>query len=139
MRKGLSILSILVILLSGAHVTIARHFCGGMVAGTKVSLTGQLAGCGMEDISDSCPVHGPDIKASCCENQVSTIGIISNFIPPAADVSSDNLRPHTISGILIYPKHLEFQDTYKSYTDSGPPGQYLASFAGLDKICVFRI
>ena len=139
MRKGLSILFVMVVLLSGAHVTIARHFCGGIVADTKISLTGRLAGCGMEDTSSGCPVDGPGIKTHCCENQVSTIGIISNFIPPAPDVSSYHLKLQNISGVFINLKFPYIQDTYKSYTDSGPPGPYEANDVGLDKICVLQI
>jgi len=139
MRKGLSILFVAVMLLSGAHVTIARHFCGGKVADTKVSLSGKLATCGMEESEESCPAHGTNIATHCCENQVNTIGFSFNYLPPIINEAENNLAPEHFSFLFAEFAFPEIINTYKSYTDSGPPGYYQASFAGLDKICVFRI
>ncbi len=35
-------------LASGMKVSIDRHYCGGQLAATKISVTGKLASCGME-------------------------------------------------------------------------------------------
>ena len=139
MRKGFSILFILVLLLSGAHVTIAKHLCGGRIAGTKISLTGKLAGCGMEDSGNTCPDHGANIATHCCENQVNTLGFVFDYLTPVSSEPCKNITPvysSFLSAEFAYPAII---NTYKSFTDSGPPGYYQASFAGLDKICVFRI
>jgi hypothetical protein len=81
-RKGISILFALVMILSGAHYIIATHYCGGEVADTKVSLSGKLASCGMEGAEKSCPISGNNLKTHCCSNKTTTIGIINNFTAP---------------------------------------------------------
>ena len=48
MKKTVTILSAFLILLSGVHFTIATHYCNERLAGTKISLSGKTASCGME-------------------------------------------------------------------------------------------
>ena len=48
MKRIVSIPLLFIILFSGINVKFASHYCGGNFSGTKVSLTGELATCGME-------------------------------------------------------------------------------------------
>ena len=79
MKKGFSILLSLVLILSGVHVTVSTHFCGGKVAASEVSLSGKLATCGMEDNMSACPLQGQNIKSHCCEDIVTIYGIDNNY------------------------------------------------------------
>jgi hypothetical protein len=55
MKKLLSRSVALIILLTGMNLTISSHFCGGVLAATKVSFTGKLASCGMESGQKTIP------------------------------------------------------------------------------------
>jgi hypothetical protein len=138
-RKGISILFALAIILSGAHFTIATHYCGGEVAATKVSLSGKLASCGMESAEQSCPVSGNHLKTHFCDNSVTTIGIVDNFtLPVSFQEENTQINVH----ILYLPISQSFQTlTFFNhlYTDIGPPGSFSASAVNLNDICVFRI
>jgi len=57
MKKVLTILIAAFLLASGMQVSIDHHYCGGSLAGTRISLTGKLASCGMEKPESSCPDH----------------------------------------------------------------------------------
>jgi hypothetical protein len=139
MRKGIAILFALVILLSGAHLTIATHYCGGKVAATKVSLSGKLASCGMGGTEESCSLPGSHVTTHCCENQLTIIGIINNFIAPAS-IQTENTQ--NILQIFYLPVIQSFHyisDSNYSYTNIGPPGEFSATAVNLNDICVFRI
>jgi hypothetical protein len=139
MRKGISIVAIVVLLLSGAHYTIATHFCGGKIAATKVSLSGQLATCGMEGTEESCPSPGNHLKTHCCDNTVKTIGIIYNFNPPATIQNEISHNIIYISYIPIDQSLNKLSVLYSLFTDSGPPGGFSATAVNLDNICALRI
>jgi hypothetical protein len=139
MKKGLSILFALVIMLSGAHFTVATHFCGGKVAASKVSLSGKLASCGMEGTEESCPVPGNHLTTHCCDDQFKIIGIVDNFTAP---VSLLYENPNTLLQIFYVPASQSFSTITTSnnfYTNFNPPGRFLANAVSLNDICVFRI
>ena len=53
MKKGVSILMALMLILAGLHLSVSSHFCCGKLATVKLTFTGEKAGCGMEDEADS--------------------------------------------------------------------------------------
>lgn len=139
MRKGLSILFALVMMISSAHLTIATHYCGGEVAARKISLSGKLATCGMEDSRESCPSSGILLKKHCCENSIVTIGIANNFTAP---VSLENENAQNIQNHFYLP--VNYSNNYISefnnfFTNIHPPGGVSASAVDLNNICAFRI
>jgi hypothetical protein len=139
MRKGISTLFALVIMLSGAHISIATHYCGGKVAATKVSLSGKLASCGMEGTEKSCPMPGKHLSTHCCDNRIITIGIINNFTSPFPIITENTQNPQHI---LYLPVRQPFHSNVvfsNLYTSIRPPGKFLFSAVNLDDICVFRI
>jgi len=139
MQKGVSILFVLVILLSGAQFTIATHYCGGKVAATKVSLSGKLASCGMESNAERIPFQGKLFTSYCCEDRVTTFGILNNFTQPVliqTKTAQNNIQVFYLPvsqsySSLIYPDHF--------YTNIGPPGGFPASAVNLNYICSIRI
>ncbi|HEY5510829.1 MAG TPA: hypothetical protein VIK10_07360, partial [Prolixibacteraceae bacterium] len=82
MKKLLSILFAFLILLSLMHITIATHHCGSAdETFEKVSVTGELASCGMEGLVDECSSPGIHLKKHCCEDKVSALAVDQNYAP----------------------------------------------------------
>jgi hypothetical protein len=139
MRKGISILFVLVMILSGTHFTLAKHFCGGKLVDTKLTLSGKLATCGMKSDNESIPSTGSEIRNHCCDNSVSTIGIINNYIPSVSLL--DNI-PDSQSISFHLPVILLIGSPFISNNISAnisPPGKIHLTSVSLDDICVFRI
>jgi hypothetical protein len=139
MRKGLSILFALFMLLSGAKFTIAMHFCGDKIEATKVSLSGKLASCGMESSKEISPSQGMHLTSHCCDNKVATIGIINNFTPPVS-INTENTK--NFQNIYYLPvSHLFYSNTASNvfYTSISPPGRFAVTSVDLDDICLSRI
>ncbi len=139
MKKLLSISFALLILLSGMHLTIATHFCGGELAATKVSFSGELASCGMEGSVDRCSSTGKHSESDCCKNEVSVLSVDHNFAPSFTifKIFSPNLLQ-----VFEIPACIQIHSfTALNFisTDVSPPGLFLASAVSLPKICVFRI
>jgi len=133
MKKILSISVALLMLLSGIQLTISRHYCGGALAESKVSLVGQIASCGMESATDDCTQPGNHVKSSCCNNQVSVYAVDHNYSP-----SSTDFKAFCQTFLQVYP--IAENITFHSLTPfSNPPGFLPANAVSLPKICVFRI
>jgi hypothetical protein len=138
-KKVFSILFILVLLLSGVHLTVAKHFCGGVIAGEKISLSGKLASCGMEGTEATCPVSGRFLKTHCCDNQVSTFGMINIYTAPVTFQSEKSEKISHNLYIPVIESFYSLQGVNIFFTDTGPPGDFSASAVDLFDICVFRI
>jgi hypothetical protein len=137
MRKVLSIPLILLVLLTGATVNIATHYCGDSVA-RKISLSGELAGCGME-------IPGINTKGniindpSCCRNVQTSFTFCSNYIPSSFFLNNSVYQP-----VQLTDFHAETIESIErpvaiSFTDSGPPGLFNPSRVDLGMICILRI
>lgn len=139
MKKTLAILFAALILLSGMHLTMGAHLCGGSLAAVKWSFTGATATCGME--SDQAGTHSgsPLYSSHCCDDEVSACVVdglyqdsdfswksvsgvdASAFLPPVS-VSSQEISP-AITLCSLYT----------------PPDIPSVGEVRLDDICVFRI
>ena len=139
MRKGFSILFILLLVLTGARVTIATHYCGGEIAAKKISLSGKLASCGMEVKTDKNSLPGEFLKTHCCDNEVATIGVINNYFPPVlctdVDITSQKIINYLPLNQLLQLSYINID----IYTSISPPGKLLPIGPNLSDICVFRI
>ena len=138
MKKIISIIFAFLILLSGIHFTVATHFCGGEFAASKISLSGELATCGMEsDFYYLLP--GVHFENHCCDNQVSVFAVDKNY---TSAFSAFVLHPNTILNIFLLPENIAFQSHSLSAlfdSDVSPPGTIQNTEVYLAKICVFRI
>lgn len=138
MKKTLSILFALMILLSGMNFSFATHLCGGEVSAVKVSFTHEKAGCGM------CGDEGNTSETSmnsegCCKDQMSILEVDHNYSPSTFQLNKPVL--HVLQVFLI-PSVLGLQYSKNSAsfnTNVQPPGNYIASAVSLPDICVFRI
>ena len=139
MKKLFSISIALLMLLSGLQLTISRHYCGGELADTKVSVVGQIASCGMEDGSDQCANSGIHLGSSCCNSEVSVYTVDHNYSPSFTEFKAFS---QTILQVFMLPENNIFNSIPSltcNYTDVSPPGSFLANAVSLPKICVFRI
>ena len=137
MKKVFTILIAAFFLASGMHVSVDRHYCGGKLADVRISVTGKMASCGMEQPETSCPDHQV-INNKCCEDQVSFISIGSNYFPEYFKLS----HPATERVLTcIHSDNLYNVTTYRSDLISWviPPGDNLISGVTQSEICVFRI
>lgn len=139
MKKILSISIALLVLLSGLQLTVSRHYCGGELAGSKVSLIGNIASCGMEGEADDCAQPSNHLESSCCKNQVSVYAVDHNFAP---SFTSFKAFEQLVLQVFILPEVQNFKafTAYNHfYTDVSPPPNWLVSDVNLPDIGVFRI
>lgn len=139
MKKGVSIVLVLLILTAMFHVTVATHFCGGEVAGLKISLSGKLASCGMESPGKEPLLPGTNFTNHCCDDIVNSCYTDSNYTPSFSYITDSyqyNLQVFSIP--TSYPVYN--QAVLKSQsTDASPPGVLISTNVDLSDICVFRI
>lgn len=139
MKKLFSISIAFIMLLSGLQLTISRHYCGGELAQSKVSLTGHVASCGMETATDDCTQPGDHVKSSCCNNKVSVYEVDQNYSPSFTEFKA---FAQTVLQVFVIPENITFHSLTSFsnlYTDVSPPGFLPSNTVSLPKICVFRI
>ena len=139
MKKFLSISFSLLILLSGMHFTVSTHYCGGKIAASKVSFSGEVASCGMEKTVDQCLSSGSHLSTNCCHNKISAFVVDSNYAP---SFSEFNAFSQPVLQIFNIPASFNVQllsVLNLLNTNVHPPGNYLVSGVSLPDICVFRI
>lgn len=137
MKKVFTILVVVISLASGMKVSIDHHYCGGMLADVRISLSGKLASCGMEPSGPACPGH-QGITSKCCEDQVSVFSISNNYYPQFFKLS----HPVTEKVIAaLYPADFISSDKYSYRLANGvlPPGNNLRPVLTRPEICIFRI
>ena len=124
-------------LVSVIQVSIDHHYCGGVLADTRISFTGKLASCGMEQVSHTCPDQ-VSITGKCCDDQVTVYNITSQYSPeyfrlshPAA--GKDLPAVHCID-IVLRSAERAVQTAWVR-----PPGANPELALSLAEICVFRI
>lgn len=139
MKKLLSISFAFLILLSGMHISVATHICGGEVAEVKWSFSGEKGTCGMENPFKLCPVHNGISSKSCCQDEVAAYTVDSNYSPSSFQTikASNNLVQ-----VFYVPVNLLFHSlaaTTPLFTNISPHNKLPASAVSLPDICVFRI
>jgi hypothetical protein len=139
MKKVFAISFAFLVLLSGMHFSIAQHYCSGELAATRVSLSGELASCGMEGDESSCPVQDNGLKAHCCDDTIASYAVDNNYNPSfseAKDVIRSLIQEFYVPESFVIHA---FITQNSLFADDGPPGPLSASAVSLADICVFRI
>jgi hypothetical protein len=139
MKKGFSILLVLVLILSGVHVTISTHFCGGKPAASEVSFSGKLATCGMEGNETTCPLQGQNIKSHCCEDVISLCGIDNNYTYSSAFEPVNFQTEFQSSAIPILYLKNQYTGLIQKNISYNPPGVLLSTDVDISRICIFLI
>jgi len=137
MKKAYSILFATLILISGMHLSIATHICGGELAAVNWSISGQKADCGMENQKSSSPLNG--ISSDCCHNNIAFFTVDHNYIPSTLqlnDVVKDFSHVFTVP-VNTYSNSFAYR--VSSYANISPPESSFVNAVSLVDICVFRI
>jgi hypothetical protein len=137
MKRALIILISAVFIASGFQVSIDKHYCGGSLFATKISLTGEKASCGMEQSNSICNSHSA-VNAKCCEDLISSFSLNNNFFPEYYHLDKPFPEIHVFSFQKINLSESYFSNTY-NYNRIFPPGENLINRPGQSEICVFRI
>jgi len=139
MKKLFCISFAFLILLSGMHLSVATHFCGGEIAAVKWSFSGKKATCGMENSNSPCPAAHYTIASNCCHNKVAVYTVDNNYTPSSfqiKELSQNVLQVFYIPVSLLYHP---LTTSIPLFTNVNPPGELLTSTVSLTDICVFRI
>lgn len=138
-KKCFSILVLVVMVAAISHISVAIHYCGGEIVASKVSLTGQLASCGMESAERSLPVSKTIFKTHCCEDIVTYCGTDNNYTPTysfLADSYQFNFQYISLHAESPVVRRTVLASQYKVIS---PPGVLMCTGVDLTDICIFRI
>ena len=139
MKRGLSISLSLLMLIGLVHFSVATHHCDYMGVASKVSFSGKLASCGMENSEDSWPVSGINLSSHCCDDVVAFYGIDTNFIPSFSVVPESFQYSFQVLNIPNELSVVHSAALTPFYTSIDPPGVLMSTNVDLTDICVFRI
>lgn len=138
MKKLISILFAVLILVSGLHLTVASHICCGELAGVKYSFTGEKAGCGMTEEEIPATENGA-VKGVCCINHVSQCCADNSYFAASSAVKKITTEVNTVCDLL--PQYSAPSPLLPRTSQSmlGPPVPKLLHEVDLSFICVLII
>ena len=139
MKKVFSISLVLLMIAAMLHFSVAIHYCGGKDVASKVSLTGELANCGMEDSENELPLPGTNFANHCCDDVVTFCGIDSNYTPSFSVVPDSYQYNFQVFSIPTGSSVYSIAVLKSLYTNVSPPGALMSTSVDLSDICVFRI
>ena len=137
MKKVVSIILSMFLLVSGLHLTLATHVCGGKVAAIKWSVDNESATCGMKPVACE-TTKGNHLKSNCCHDVYHSFTTDSNYAPssyqeaPVVKSFVQMFFVPTSFGLDIVPS-FRFLDI-----NFNPPHWISLTEVCLAKICVYR-
>jgi hypothetical protein len=138
--KKIASISLSLLILAGIlHMSVDMHFCDGKEVAAKLSFTGQLANCGMENSDNHLHFPGTNISNHCCEDKLTIIGTDTNYTPTF--YSSPQVYQSAFQYFDINPDFLDHANTDLKilYANVSPPGVLSATRVDLSDICTLRI
>jgi hypothetical protein len=138
-KKFLSISLSLLLLAAMLHLTVATHYCCGMVVASTVSLSGKLAACGMECSEKELPLPGTDIIKHCCNDVITFCGIDGNYTPSFSFVPESYQYNFQVFSILTGSPLYSIAVLKSLYINVSPPEALMSTSVDLSDICIFRI
>lgn len=139
MKRIISIPLILLILFTGININVASHYCCGHHSATKVSFSGKLASCGMED-QTGIKSDQDLISNHCCEDIISSWSISTNYVSSSCPCPPDSGQE--ISHSYIIQSSLIISQDIPVSAISGnkkPPGTFSPVDVEQQVICIFQI
>jgi hypothetical protein len=139
MKKIIPISLTILMLTAMLHISVAKHYCGGKIAASKISLSGELASCGMKaDIIEN-PLQETNLRSHCCDNVLIFYGISSNYFPSFSFIqeSFQHTFPFLLTSLGLPAQSLAV--LIPLYKDVSPPDALMSTNVDLSNICVFRI
>ncbi len=139
LKKGISILLVVLMLAAMFHFTVATHYCSGKVAASTVSLSGKLATCGMECSEKGLPPPGANFTKHCCDDIVTFCRIDSNYTPSFSFLPESYQYNFQVFSILKGSPVYCIAVLKSLYTNVSPPEALMSTSVDLSDICIFRI
>jgi hypothetical protein len=139
MKKVISISLTLLLLTAILHLSVATHYCGGKIAASKISFSGRLASCRMQDDKSDLPSAGLILTKRCCDNVLASYGINSIFFPSFSSVPESRFQLFQVFSIPSNLALNSFSPIKSICTNISPPGALASSTVDLSDICVYRI
>lgn len=140
MKKVFSILTVILVISAMLNISAVRHYCGGVLAASKISLSGDLASCGMEDAEKSCqPYYAGDLFQSHCCHDFITYYSLDNYINSRPVVTETLRLPTKVLGFHFAIPVQSPKSISRVFTDVSAPTLFLHTAVELNDICVFRI
>ena len=140
MKNLLSILFAALIILSGMHLTLATHLCGGKVSAVKLSFAHEKASCGMCGEVQTTPADKTISTEGCCKDEMSFYTVDTNYNPSSFQL---NKPVNLLLQVYYIPENIGFSflsSLYSANTNvQQPPGEYSAYSVDRPFICIFRI
>lgn len=139
MKKLFSILFAALILLSGMHLSLATHLCGGEVSAVKLSFTHQKAACGMCAAEQNTATTQTLSTESCCKDEMAFYVVDNTYSPSTLQI---NLTANQLLQVFDIPQTIGIQSIHTNsalHTNIQPPNLCMANAVSLPDICVFRI
>lgn len=137
MKSFMAILFSLSVLLTGLNITVAEHFCKGTIAATKVSVTGEIASCGMENKTHERSAD-KELASKCCHDRISIFSLDNDYTPLSKQVKDffgKIINVHLTTFISLFNIINLSAD---SATNVIPPG-IIPAIVNLSGICVLRL
>jgi hypothetical protein len=138
-KKLFTILTVILVLTGMLNISVAKHYCGGKLVASKISLSGTLASCGM--VEGNCPYDhdGDQLESHCCDDDVTAYSIDNNYTPVTQTASEFSTAKIAFPD-LSYASLFRFPViNYQSGSDISPPGLLMTSSVDLSDIRVLRI
>ncbi len=137
MKKLVSIVLSLFLLVSGLHLTLATHTCGGKVAAVKWSVDNESATCGMKPVACE-TTKGNHLNSNCCHDEIQSFVVDTSYSPSTnQEVKAENsftqihFVPTSFGINIVSPIRFLI-------TNFNPPQWISLTDVCLAKICVFR-
>lgn len=106
----------------------------------RISLSGELASCGMEGSENGCPMHGQKLDKHCCDDSLTVYSIdntcINTFYSPPEEPRTNQLSLIPVQGTTVHNKGIP---AGSNFTDTGPPLLRDPAAVNLPSICLFRL
>lgn len=121
------------------HFSVATHYCMGKIAASKISLSGSLANCGMENDENQPPQTSSTFTTHCCDNVIAFCGINGNYFPSFSYIPvsyNDDFQAFSLQSSMTFCPVASFKSIN---TNVNPPGVSAPNNVDLTSICVFRI
>lgn len=138
MKNILTIVLASFILISGMHLSIARHICGGELADVKLSFTGIADTCGMETDAATCGAH-EKATSNCCRNEITKLSVEDYFGASSLQMKEVTQPVAELFFLPIIQSLYSIESEVQAFTDIGTQANSIVHEVSLPKICVFRI
>ena len=125
------------ILFSGLTVSFSTHYCGGAIAASKVSLTGELANCGMEN-----PVNNKKeliFASHCCDDVTSLYSIGNDYVHSVLNFEGAGIQVLHLFELPGLHAVSDESSAAALLKNKRPPGLNNPNSVNREAICIFRI